>query len=418
MLKLVYIVKMGEGVDMPKRECGNAQDMKYENRLRVLQMISTRGPLSRASITAATGLSKMSISNITSDLIYAGLVNETASTGSHSGISGRIPLLLELSPLSPCVMGLYIGRRHCTVLVTDLSAKIVTEESHQYSENMTGQELLEITAALCEKAVKACHRKILCVGIASLGPVNAQTGVIISPPNFFGIRDLPIREHLQTQLQLPCFLIHDASAGALAESLYGNCRQDSEFIYLQMQNGIGLGMVLNGDVYDGAIGLCGELGHTSIDFRGTRCACGNRGCLELYANEHRLLESFLSHGGQMPQDEEEGEIFRIAVNAAANRDPAALCALEEYTDCVAVGLLNCINLIDSHKIVLGYRGDNNGLVEKMIQRKIEQRLLVREVRKIEVLRSAFLYRAPTIGAAALAARHVFCGDLPIQIIES
>lgn len=403
---------------MAKRECGNAQDMKYENRLRVLQMIATGGPLSRASITAATGLSKMSISNITSDLICAGLINETASTDSHSGISGRIPLLLELSPLSPCVMGLYIGRRHCTVLVMDLSAKIVTEKSYQYGESMTGSELLEITAALCEDAVKVCPRKILCIGIASLGPVNAQTGVIISPPNFFGIHDLPIRAHLQERLQLPCFLIHDASAGALAESLYGICREDTEFIYLQMQNGIGLGMVLNGDVYDGAIGLCGELGHTSIDFRGAQCACGNRGCLELYANEHRLVESFLSHGGQLPQDEEEGEIFRIAVNAAANRDPAALCALEEYTDCVAVGLLNCINLIDIHKIVLGYRGDNNGLVEKMIQRKIERRLLVREVRRIEVVRSTFLYRAPTIGAAALAARHVFCGDLPIQITEA
>ena len=215
---------------MAKRECGNAQNMKYENRLRVLQMIATGGPLSRASITAATGLSKMSISNITGDLICAGLVNETPSTDSHSGISGRIPLLLELSPLSPCVMGLYIGRRHCTVLVMDLSAKIVTEKSYQYSENMTGPELLEITAALCENAVKVCPRKILCIGIASLGPVNAQTGVIISPPNFFGIRDLPIREHLQTQLRLPCFLIHDAPTGALAEFLYGSCREDNEFI--------------------------------------------------------------------------------------------------------------------------------------------------------------------------------------------
>ena len=102
-------------------------------------------------------------------------------------------------------MGLYIGRKHCTVLVTDLSAKIITEESQPYSENMTGRELLEITAALCENAVKVCPRKILCIGIASLGPVNAQTGIIISPPNFFGIRDLPIREHLQTQLRYPAF---------------------------------------------------------------------------------------------------------------------------------------------------------------------------------------------------------------------
>ena len=94
------------------------------------------------------------------------------------------------------------------------------------------------------------------------------------------------------------------------------------------------------------------------------------------------MESFLSHGGRLLQDDEEGDIFRIAINAAANRDPAALCALEEYTDCVAVGLLNCINLIDIHKIVLGYRCNNNGLVEKMIQRKIEQRLLVRNTKKV------------------------------------
>ena len=261
---------------------GNAQDMKTRNRLLVLQMLCTYGPLSRGEIAARAGLSKMTATNIISDLETAGLIAE--EKGESAG-AGRRPGLIRLSPASPLVCGITIGRRRCEAVLADLSAQIVARESACYDNALDGPRLSELLARLCSRLLKRADRPVVGVGVAALGPLDARAGTLLNPPNFYGIGHLPVRAILSDASGLPCVLLHDVSAAALAEQLYGAGQAFESFFYLQIRDGIGAGMVLDGALFDGVAGLSGELGHVSINFEGPQCACGGRGCLECYASE-------------------------------------------------------------------------------------------------------------------------------------
>lgn len=140
---------------------GNAQDMKTRNRLLVLQMLCTYGPLSRGEIAARAGLSKMTATNIISDLETAGLIAE--EKGESAG-AGRRPGLIRLSPASPLVCGITIGRRRCEAVLADLSAQIVARESACYDNALDGPRLSELLARLCSRLLKRADRPVVGVG--------------------------------------------------------------------------------------------------------------------------------------------------------------------------------------------------------------------------------------------------------------
>ena len=383
---------------------GNAQDMKTRNRLLVLQMLCTYGPLSRGEIAARAGLSKMTATNIISDLETAGLIAE--EKGESAG-AGRRPGLIRLSPASPLVCGITIGRRRCEAVLADLSAQIVARESACYDNALDGPRLSELLARLCSRLLKRADRPVAGVGVAALGPLDARAGTLLNPPNFYGIGHLPVRAILSDASGLPCVLLHDVSAAALAEQLYGAGQAFESFFYLQIRDGIGADMVLDGALFDGVAGLSGELGHVSINFEGPQCACGGRGCLECYASERALLayanEYAAKAGGTAPK------CWSDAICAAGTGDAACAAALERYCGYVAAALSNALCLIDVHRVFVGYDGDGGGLLERLLEQRVNERLHIAGCRRITVRRSSFGSDASVYGAAALAARCVFDG---------
>lgn len=387
---------------------GNAQDMKTRNRLLVLQMLCTRGPLSRGDIAGRSGLSKMTATNIISDLEAAGLIAE--EKGESAG-AGRRPGLVRLSSASPLVCGVTIGRRRCEAVLADLSAQIVARESAAYGSTLDGPRLSELLARLCGRLLERADRPVVGVGAAALGPLDARAGALLCPPNFYGIENLPVRAILSEASGLPCVLLHDVSAAALAEQLYGAGRAFESFFYLQIRDGIGAGMVLDGALFDGVAGLSGELGHVSINFDGPLCACGGRGCLECYASERALLayarENAAEGGGAPPEN------WSDAIRAAGAGDTACAAALERYCGYVAAALSNALCLIDVHRVFVGYDGDGGGLLERFLERHVNERLQIAGCRRITVRRSSFESDASVYGAAALAARCVFDGTFPL-----
>lgn len=387
---------------------GNAQDMKTRNRLLVLQMLCTCGPLSRGEIAGRAGLSKMTATNIISDLEAAGLIAE--EKGESAG-AGRRPGLIRLSPASPLVCGITIGRRRCEAVLADLSAQIVARESACYDNALDGPRLSELLARLCSRLLGRAGRPVTGIGAAALGPLNARAGTLLCPPNFYGIEHLPVRAILSEASGLPCVLLHDVSAAALAEQLYGAGRAFESFFYLQIRDGIGAGMVLDGELFDGVAGLSGELGHVSINFEGPKCACGGRGCLECYASERALLayahEYAAQTGGAAPEN------WSDTIRAAGAGDAACAAALERYCGYVAAALSNALCLVDVHRVFVGYDGDENGLLERLLEQRVNERLQIAGCRRITVQRSSFGSEASIYGAAALAARHVFDGTFPL-----
>lgn len=164
---------------------GNAQDMKTRNRLLVLQMLCTYGPLSRGEIAARAGLSKMTATNIISDLETAGLIAE--EKGESAG-AGRRPGLIRLSPASPLVCGITIGRRRCEAVLADLSAQIVARESACYDNALWTSAAFRAARAPVQPSAEAADRPVAGVGVAALGPLDARAGHAAQSPQFLRYR--------------------------------------------------------------------------------------------------------------------------------------------------------------------------------------------------------------------------------------
>lgn len=392
-------------------------DIKQHNRLLVLRHIATRPMISRADLAEATGLSKMAVGNMVDDLMELNLVGETKISADGS-FYGRPPGALYISEHSPLICGMLIKRSVFQVVLADLSGSLVGRKEICYGRLVQKEDIADKLVKAYTELMKKQKRSVIAVGISSIGPVDSGRGIILNPPFFQGISNVEIVRDIQERTELPAFLINDANAGALAEKLYGDAQDEKNFAYLHIMNGIGLGCVLDNKLYRGNSGQSGEIGHTSINFMGPRCECGNVGCLELYANVENLckrvreLEVILDRP-VIPENG--GELgWKAVVDGANAGNQTAVMALEEFCGYIAYAMTNILNLLDFSHIIVGYDSSVSGdVVERLLKSKLESRALSAAYRGIEVQRSVFGGDAPLIGAIACIAERIFNMSLPV-----
>lgn len=351
----------------------NQADLKIENRSRVLKAILTGSPISRSQLCQLTGLSKMSITNVVNELIGDGIVREADKVETAAG---RKPVNLKLVPGCRHIIGLYISRDQLVAGLCDLAGCLEAERRLPL-ENETNQSLLtkicETVDALLGKAERA---RLLGIGIASIGPLDRHAGVILNPPNFYQVQELPLAALLTERYGVPVCMDNDTNACAVAEQYFGQARGRKNFIFLGVSNGIGAGVIVNRQLCSGANGLAGEVGHITVDINGPRCSCGNVGCLELYANIHHDFDT-------LPQAEKD-------------RKRQQICRY------LATGCVSLINLFDPEVIYLGYRFSHLGdTAFSLLRQEIEGRYIGRRFSEVALMPASFGENEPLLGAAAL-----------------
>ena len=397
----------------------NLTGVKEKNRALALKLISTGQCISRVNLARNMHLTKTTLGNIVSDLIANNIIQEYVSPPSSTdsdAIPGRKPIVLDLSPRSPLIMGMLIKRNLLSAILADLKGRVLRQIDHEYRE-MDQDTLIRTLYSLYEQLRDQQERNIIAIGVSSLGPVDTVNHKLLNPANFWGIHDLDIPNILSSYTGLPTFLIHDSSAGALAEKIYSETAQSLDnFLYLHIMNGIGAGYILKGQLYDGDSGHSGELGHTSINFTGPKCTCGNQGCLELYAN----LESMNRHIDRLrriyrgstslkrfPANYSWNEIMA----ACASGDFLASAAIDEFCEYLSYALRNAINLLDITHIIVGYDSPlPTAAVENALSAKLNSGSYFHE-HNIQVIKSHFGSRAPLIGSIAVVTNKIFNGEL-------
>lgn len=398
----------------------NSQDVKFSNRYLVLKHIATQGGVSRVDLARLTGLSKMTAGKIVSELMQAGLVTETESV--QAAAFGRRPIMLALSPHSPCICGILIKRELCQIILSDLGGHVIYQETYPYHTLSSSRHLLDILKELLEKCFASIQRRILAIGIACVGPLDSSRGVILKPPFFYGIENLPLADIVRERTGLPVFLVNDATAGAFSEKLFGLGVDLSNFAYLHIMNGIGAGFILKDTLYDGDSGQSGEIGHTSINFNGPICTCGNRGCLDLYANLENMRARIRELADFYPQsplsvanDPEWNEIL----SAGVQHDPLAISVLEQFCSYIAYSLTNALNLLNISTVIVGYSSNNDGqIIEKLLSHQLNAMVMSSKYQAISVVHSSFNGDAPLIGSVALIVDKIFSGELKIDELEA
>lgn len=383
----------------------NSEQTKKSNRLLVLNLLCTMQTATRTEITNRIGLAKMTVTNITADLLASGLIYEKETIDPKRQGAGRRQMLLSLSPDSPAVVGIWLSRDFCMGIVAGMNLQVLGRMQIDFSADETAQSITTKLVQLVEGLTRGLSRKIAGVGIASIGPLDIKHGVILNPPNFFHIKNYPIADELRLRLNLPVFLQNDMNAGALAEKYFGAACEMKDFVYLGLTNGIGTGIVVRESLFEGTHGFSGEIGHMSIDCNGPFCQCGNRGCLETFVSVPKIIRQFNdAFGRDMKTFAEVCDFCSIT--------PEADALMEEICSKLSVALVNLCNTLDPEAIIIGHDGaflnDRDFL---RISERVNSRVLAKDCSNVKFLRSTFGSLAPVYGAAVVVLRRIFEGKL-------
>lgn len=239
------------------------------------------------------------------------------------------------------------------------------------------------------------------IGVTIPGLADPRRGYWVEA-SFSGIRDLAVGPILSSKFGIPVYVDNDGQACALAERLFGACREVQDFIYLTVSNGIGGAVFAKDKIYYGAFGNAGEFGHVSVTEGGRRCKCGKFGCLEMYAAGPGIVRNYIELGGPESMEGKKTEAKQIAVLAEAG-DPAALetFRLEGYylgkVIAEACNVLNPARVIVGGGVSLAFP-----VFEEYLLEEVQRSIYLSANRELKIMPSDFGYNGGLLGAAAVA----------------
>lgn len=327
--------------------------------------------LSRAEAARQLGLTRAAASLIADELLHDGIIREMNPTATQQ--LGRTPVPLTLCPQSGYAIGVYLNREGCTAGLIDICGAVHSQRELKLDQD---DDKIETLTACIREMIEQSDiptEKIFGIGISAPGPVDGESGRILNPPNFSLWHQTDVSPVLSERLGLRVYLENNASCLACYHMGKQEAMGSEDFLLLLVDSGVGSGVVSHGKILKGAGYFSCELGHTSIDYNGRPCDCGNVGCLEMYASMPNLLR------------DSPYESWKQIMDASKNDEEAAKL-LSKETDYLAAGIINMTNMVSIDTVLLA--GDLLycvGATAKMLEEKVNSRTLRRGILPIRVL---------------------------------
>ncbi|WP_196000189.1 ROK family transcriptional regulator [Clostridium sp. 1001271B_151109_B4] len=396
---------------------GSFELMKQLNVSAVLKVIRENGSLSRADVAKITGLTPASVTNITKMLIEDEYLVE-CKVGQSSG--GRPPIILELNPNARYVIGIGIGVGVIDVVITNLSAEIILKKSieineERYDYDFVFKKLVKLINEVIEYS-KIEREKILGVGVALHGIVNAKTGMSIYSP-YYGWKEKNIKEVLENELNLSVYVDNDVRAMALGESWFGITKDITNFVTLNISNGIGAGIIINNKPYYGVDFSAGEIGHIVVEGDGDKCNCGNYGCLETVASNNNITKKaikLIKQGANSILKELKDNINELTIEdiceAAKLEDELAISIIKEAARYIGIAITNLINILNPTSIVVvGEIFENTSYAIETLNEIVKNRGMKLSSENVRIIKSMLGRDAAVVGATTLVIQEIFNG---------
>ncbi|MEK6283963.1 MAG: ROK family transcriptional regulator [Acidobacteriota bacterium] len=386
-------------IDLRTVQAANPHTIRDINRQIVLNYVREREPISRATIARETALQRSTISEIVEGLTGEGLVEEI---GAGKSTGGRRPTLLRLRTVGAIAIGVNITPTYTTIASSDLAGVVVQQEAFptDSAPERTFNRIIEIISKFSDQG------SIEGIGVSIPGLVNPATGNVIFVP-YFKWRDLPIAETISRATGLPVTIDNDANAVALAELWFGRpeVRDARDFIFVLVADGVGTGIIFDGQVYRGVRGAAGEFGHMIVGSSApVPCSCGNDDCWEAFASERAATARYqrLSGASDAPD-------FETLIDRALAGEQEAKTALTETARYLAIGISNLVVGFSPEAVIVGGAITRAwSLIEKALTEKIE-RSVRRGVPSARILRSTLNGDPTLMGALSLVLASKFGG---------
>jgi predicted NBD/HSP70 family sugar kinase len=323
----------------------NLTKAKSHNFNVILEVIRTRGPVSRTTIADITSLSRQTVQNIVFELEEAGLVRLTPGEIRGRGHPG---MEVSLNPEGAFSLGFHADRHRLTAVACDMEGVVVWSDTRSLANDnvQTANMAIVETVFRFREAMPVASKRLLGVGVAAPGPFGLPMTQEI---DFASFQELGADENvaaLARQVGLPVVLENDATAAAIGEWLYGVGRGTSNLAVLHFGVGLGAGFVLGGTPYRGRHSNAGEIGHMVVVPNGKPCFCGNQGCLERYLS----LGSVFEHLNLRPNDP--ASIEKVA-HLCITQDQAIASWLDEASGRLRQAINFIEVLLDPDTIAIG-----------------------------------------------------------------
>jgi predicted NBD/HSP70 family sugar kinase len=262
------------------------QQTRTFNQQLLLRALHDQSPLSRADLARLTGLTRTSVGDLVGGLIVDGLIEETGR-GQSSG--GKSPILLRVAPDGRHLIGLDLGEAEFRGAVVNLRGEIL-RSIHLPLDGRNGQAAVELVFQLVD-ALRADDRSpLLGIGIGAPGVIDTHSGTVRWSVNL-DWANLGLGPLVESRYGVPVVVANDSHAAALAELTFYRRPRPNNLIVIKVGRGIGAGVIVNGQLYQGDGYGAGEFGHVNLGKGGAPCRCGREGCLETLTSLGALVEA-------------------------------------------------------------------------------------------------------------------------------
>lgn len=380
------------------------------NRQILLNLVREHQPVSRADLARQMGIGRGMITSLVGELIDDGFLYEGSTINAPRG---RKPMMLYVRTQDRLAIAIDVRFSKTYLMLSDLAGNSIALES--FDTVVEPDALVRLLAQRIKRMLNANHAEKKCNGIGLVipGMVDQETGRVLNAPQL-GWRDVDVSMALAAATGYEVHIENAPIACAVAQMWLGERGAETprDFIYLTVSDGVGTGIVMNGEVVRGHAFTAGEFGHISVEPNGPSCLCGARGCLEAYTSNLATLSRYMgrefSRGEARRLLSESGLTITDVVARAKDGDADAQAALAVTARYLGRGLAVIVNALNPAQIFVG--GEINDVweqLEPIMREGIAERALTETAARTPLLADPASSHPRLRGAVALVAAPVF-----------
>ncbi len=372
------------------------QDVGRANRYRVLQALVDHGPLSRAELARVMGVPRASVGTITNTLVEDGVLAEEPAPGAQRGRGKPARPLWFADDAGLCgAVAIESGRVRCGLV--DASGAVSHAAEVAIDETASEEQLIAAVTSMFEAFSVAARQRIRTVGLTVPAQCDPAGRVIELCTVVPALTNSALPERLAEIFGCEVALEQDVRAFASAERWFGNGRGRVSFGVLQVDRGVGVGLVVDGHLFPGVTVSSPQFGHICVDRSGLDCSCGQRGCWETIASTEWLATAIANM-----QLERTDATLGTLLQCAEEGDAAAADLIEEYADNIAIGIATLGQIFRVPHVVLEGELSHAGEAMRVRLQRATNRRAAMMAHPPEILRSGLLHEAALLGAGATA----------------
>jgi predicted NBD/HSP70 family sugar kinase len=382
------------------------------NRQIALNLVRARQPISRAELARLMGVRRGAISLLVNELLDAGLVFEGAKGESKRG---RKPMHLHIETRKRCALAVDVNISRTLMMVTDLLGRPLLP-TFDFATGRHPQAMIK-ELVLHARRILSDHPEVgecAGIGLAVSGQVDFEGGRLLHSPTL-GWRDVDLRTPIQAGTRLPVVVENSVKACVLAQvwAVRGDVPVDGTLAFVNVYDGYGVGIAIDGKLLRGANNIAGEFGHVPLNMYGPLCSCGQRGCLEAYVAKRAIVARYLGTDPSWPESAEPRNVSMEDIVARANAGEArAIETLKETAYYLGRGFATIVKAVDPRRIYLsGEITGAWGIISGIVRDVLREGSLIPAAGATEILTVATTEEPRLLGAASLICTPAFAAPI-------